>query len=67
MSKEIKGLETYGFYLFGIKRNVPIIGQESGMNVAMTTLFLSHANSRKIVANKDSMMMIPAVLSETVK
>lgn len=67
MSKEIKGLETYGFYLFGIKRSVPIVGQENRMKVAMTTLFLSHANSRKIVANKDSLMMIPAVLSETAK
>lgn len=62
MSQEIQGIESYGFFLFGIKRIVPVENQKS--EIVMCTLYLSHANSPKI--NK-KLMTIPAKLTEMVK
>ena len=62
MTSEIQGLESYGFYLFGIKRIVPVEDQKS--EIVMCTLYLSHANSPRI--NK-KLMTIPAKLTEVAK
>lgn len=62
MTQEIQGLEKYGFYLFGIKREIPKVG--SNDEVTMCTLFMSHSQSPKIVTDKRSNMMVPAVLTE---
>jgi len=62
MTQELQGLESYGFYLFGIKRLVPVENQKN--EIVMCTLYLSHANSPKI--NK-KLMTIPAKLTEVVK
>lgn len=62
MTREIESLESYGFYLFGIKRIIPIENQKN--EIVMCTLYLSHANSPRI--NK-KLMTIPAKLTEVVK
>lgn len=64
LSQEIKGLESCGYYLFGIKRVIPkIIGKEKSQ-VTMCTIFMSHSRSPKIVRDRNSNMMMPAVLTE---
>lgn len=65
MTQEIQGLEKYGFYLFGIKREIPKVGTDK--EITMCTLFMSHAQSPKIVTDKRSNMMVPAVLTEIVQ
>lgn len=62
MTQEIQGLEKYGFYLFGIKREIPKV--DSDKEITMCTLFMSHSQSPKIVTDKRSNMMVPAVLTE---
>ena len=62
MTQEIQGLESYEFYLFGIKRIVPVEDQKN--EIVMCTLYLSHANSPRI--NK-KLMTIPAKLTEVAK
>lgn len=64
LSQEIKGLEAYGFYLFGVKRTIPqIVGEERAL-ITMSTLYMSHSRSPKIVRDKKFKMAIPAVLPE---
>ena len=65
LTKEINGLETYGFYLFGIKRVIPHI--DSKTEVTMCTLFMSHSQSPKIVTDRKSNMLVPAVLTEVAR
>lgn len=67
LSQEIKGLETYGFYLFGVKRDIPRIVGKKKSQVAMCTIYMSHSRSPKIVRDKNSNMMIPAVLTEVLR
>lgn len=67
LTQEIKGIESYGFYLFGIKRVIPHVDCERKTEVSMSTLFMSHSLSPKIVTDRKSNMMIPAVLTEVVK
>lgn len=66
LSQEIKGLEAYGFYFFGVKREIPRIIGKRTTQVMMCTIYMSHSDSPKIVKDKYSNMMIPAVLSEVV-
>lgn len=63
MSQEIQGLENYGYYLFGIKRVIPQIAEGRQTLVSMTTLYMSHSRSPKIVKDK-TYMVIPASLPE---
>jgi transcriptional regulator with XRE-family HTH domain len=65
MTKEISGLEGFGFYLFGIKRMIPHIDNKT--EVTMCTLFMSHSQSPKIVKDKKFNMLVPAVLSEVAR
>lgn len=67
LSKEIKGLEDHGYYLFGIKRLIPRIDGDKKSQIAMCTIFMSHARSLKIIRDKKSNMMMPAVLTEVAK
>lgn len=67
LSEEIKGLEQYGFYLFGIKRVVPKIDDQKQSQIFMCTIFMSHTSSPKIVRDKNSNMVIPALLSESTR
>ncbi len=67
MSQEIRGLESYGFYLFGIKRTIPKIVGRKKNKIAMCTLYMSHAKSPKIIIDKKLKMVIPAVLTEIAK
>ena len=67
LSQEIKGLEDYGYYLFGMKRVVPRIAGEEKAQVTMCTIFMSHARSPKIIRDKKLNMMMPAVLTEVVR
>lgn len=64
LSQEIKGLEDHGFYLFGVKRTIPLITGEDQALTSMCTVYMSHARSPKIVRDKKSNMAIPAVLTE---
>jgi transcriptional regulator with XRE-family HTH domain len=64
LSEEIKGLEKYGFYLFGVKRTIPqVVGEERTL-ISMSTLYMSHSRSPKIIRDKKFNMAIPAVLPE---
>ena len=67
LSQEIQGLESHGFYLFGINRSVPEFVRDKEIQVQMCTIYMSHARSRKIVRDKNSNMEIPATLSEAVR
>lgn len=64
VSQELDGIEKFGFYIFGILRKVP---DENDREVNLCTIFMSHSKSPKIVKNKDSRMMVPAVLTEVLK
>ncbi len=64
LTKELKGMNQYGFYLFGIKRIVPKINDNHATQIVLTTLYMSHSKSPKIVRDKKSNMLIPALLSE---
>lgn len=64
LSQELKGLESWGYYLFGIKRAIPRINDNKKKQTTMCTLFMSHARSPKIVRDKRSNMMMPAVLAD---
>ena len=67
LSKDIKGLEDWGYYLFGIKRVIPrVVGYEK-TQITMCTIFMSHARSLKIVQDKKSNMMMPTVLTEVAR
>lgn len=64
LSQEIKGLESYGFYLFGVKRTIPqAVGEERTL-IAMSTLYMSHSRSPKIIRDKKFNMALPGVLPE---
>lgn len=65
LSAEIQGLERYGFYLFGIKREIPLLSQGKGSKVALCTVLMSHSQSRKIVKDKNANMIVPARLTES--
>ncbi len=67
LSQEIQGLETHGFYLFGIKRTVPELVGEEATQIGMCTIYMSHARSPKIVRDKNSNMVIPALLTSVVQ
>ena len=67
LSQELKGLENYGYYLFGMKRMIPGISGKKRTEVTMCTLYMSHSRSPRIVSNKNLSMFIPAVLPETAK
>lgn len=63
LSQEIKGLEGYGFYLFGIRRVIPRVVRGQSTLISMATLYMSHSRSPKIIRDK-AFMVIPAVLPE---
>lgn len=64
LSQEIKGLENLGYFLFGTKRVIPqIIGKEK-TDITMCTIYMSHIRSPKIIHDKKSNMLLPAVLPE---
>ena len=67
LSQEIKGLEDHGFYLFGVKREIPRIVGAQKSQTSMCTIYMSHASSPKIIKDKNSNMVIPAVLTEIVR
>jgi transcriptional regulator with XRE-family HTH domain len=58
LTKEIKGLDDWGFYLFGIKRDLPRIIGDQKIQTTMCTIYMSHAGSPKIVRDKNSNMMV---------
>ncbi|MFV3408911.1 helix-turn-helix domain-containing protein [Bdellovibrio bacteriovorus] len=64
LSQEIKGLEQHGFYLFGVNRNIPRAGGKPKERLSMCTIYMSHSQSPKIVRDKSSNMVIPALLTE---
>ncbi|MFV8258254.1 helix-turn-helix domain-containing protein [Bdellovibrio bacteriovorus] len=64
ISEEIKGLEKFGFYLFGVNRNIPRAGAKTKERLSMCTIYMSHSRSPKIVRDKNSNMVIPALLTE---
>ncbi len=67
LSQELKGLESYGFYLFGIKREIPKIVDNKKIPTTMCTIYMSHSGSPKIIRDKNSNMVLPAVLSEVAR
>lgn len=67
LSQEIYGLETYGFYLFGIKRDIPRIFEKKKTQISMCTIYMSHLRSPKIVRDRNASLAIPAVLTEVLR
>jgi len=67
LSQEIKGLEDCGYYLFGIKRVIPRIVGKQKTEIVMCTIFMSHSRSPKIICDKKSNMVIPALLTEVAR
>ncbi|MBL7664011.1 MAG: helix-turn-helix domain-containing protein, partial [Bacteriovoracaceae bacterium] len=67
MSQEIKGLESFGFFLFGTKRVIPRVLGKVKTEITMCTLYMSHSNSPRVLRNKNSNMMVPALLTEVAK
>ena len=67
MTQEIKGLEQFGFYLFGIKRSIPYLSGKQKSQIVMCTLYMSHSRSPKIKRDKKSNMVLPAALTEFIK
>jgi transcriptional regulator with XRE-family HTH domain len=66
LSQEIRGLEDYGYYLFGIRRVIPSIVDDQITLTSMATFYLSHSRSPKLVKDK-KYMVIPAALTEVVR
>lgn len=64
LTQELQGLEKHGFYLFGIKRIVRKINGNQRTEIVLTTLYMSHSKSPRIIKDKNSHMLIPALLSE---
>ena len=67
ISQEIKELEAHGFYLFGVKREIPQVVEDETTRILMCTIYMSHSRSPKIVRDKKSNMVIPAMLTEVVR
>jgi transcriptional regulator with XRE-family HTH domain len=63
LSRELKGLESLGYYLFGTKRVIPRIDDGHGKFVSMATIYISHCRSPVIVRDNNR-MVIPALLTE---
>ena len=63
-TQELQSLEKHGFYLFGIKRIVPKINGNQRTEIVLTTLYMSHSKSPRIIKDKKSNMLIPALLNE---
>lgn len=66
MTQELRGIEKFGFYLFGIKRDIPV-SSDNDKHITMSTLYMSHSNSPKIIRDKNLNMAIPALLIEVAK
>lgn len=64
LTKVLQEMYQWGFYLFGIKRIVPKINGKQRTEIVLTTLYMSHSKSPKIIRDKNSTMLIPALLSE---
>ena len=64
LTLELNGLKNHGFYLFGVKRLIPQVEGNTKTPITMCTIYMSHDRSRKIVRDKNSNMVIPAVLTE---
>jgi transcriptional regulator with XRE-family HTH domain len=63
LSKELEGLQSLGYYLFGIMRVVPRFFDEHVMLMSVATIYITRSRSPKIVKAND-MMVIPAILPE---
>lgn len=67
LTQEINGLESFGVYLFGIKRMVPDLKSNIKAQKILSTIYMSHSKSKKIVKDKKSNMVIPAKLTEVIQ
>jgi hypothetical protein len=65
LSKELEGLQSLGYYLFGIMRVVPRFFDEHVMLMSVATIYITRSRSPKIV-KANNMMVIPAILPEEV-
>jgi transcriptional regulator with XRE-family HTH domain len=63
LSQELRGLESYGYFLFGIRRVIPSVGAAGSALVSMATLYLSHSRSLRVVRDK-ALMVIRATLPD---
>ena len=64
LTQELHGLEKHVFYLFGIKRSVPKLNGNQKTEIVLTTLYMSRSKSPKIIKDKVSKMLFPALLCE---
>jgi len=67
LTKEIKGLEDYGYYLFGIKRIVQNIVGKLKIEFVMCTIFMCHSKSPKLVKDENSNILVPVLLTDVYK
>src|SRR5213075_403180 len=59
LSLELSGLENCGYYLFGTKRVIPRIINDEITLTTLTTFYMSHSRSPKVVRDK-TLMVLPA-------
>lgn len=64
LSEAIQEMEKFGFYLFGTQRVIQKISGSETNDIKMVTLFMTYANSPKIIKDKKMNMVVPSVLSE---
>ncbi len=62
LSQAIKELDAFGFYLFGLKREIPRIVGNRKTQISMCTIYMSHSRSPKIIRDQNSNMMWSARL-----
>ena len=64
LSQALKEFEKVGFYLFGIKRLIPLVSSSGDTQITMCTIYMSHSRSPRITRDKKSNLFIPAKLTE---
>jgi transcriptional regulator with XRE-family HTH domain len=62
-TRDVKEI-NWGCYFFGAKRKVSRIVGDQVSQISMGTIYISHSRSRKIIQDKNSNMVIPALLNE---
>ncbi len=63
-TKDVKEI-NWGCYFFGVKREVSKVFAGRTSQISMGTIYISHSRSSKIIRDKNSNMVIPALLNET--
>jgi transcriptional regulator with XRE-family HTH domain len=64
-TRDVKEI-NWGCYFFGGKREVSRVIGDQTSKISMGTIYISHSRSHKIIRDRNSNMVIPALLNEVV-